>query len=430
MYFTDKYLNSLKPKEKQYYVREGQGFAVRVLPSGVKTFLFIYTINGSRRQKNLGNYPAKKLADARQEFRDAASGLASGLDPQAPPPLQQPPPPTEKTVSEVTTEFLKNWSKLNYSPRWHYNVDKALEQDVIPIIGTRPINSIRRREIISLLEIVIARAPGQARNVHKAIAKMFWYAQDREYIDISPCTNMLDSLPALRVSEGKSRILDDKEIMKLWRRIDNGPGNDLIKRALKLILVTAQRPEEVAGMHRTEIKGHWWTIPWQRIKTENSKTLRRSPEDHRVFLTPLALSLIGDAKGYIFPSDVSESLSEETLTPPVERPIKRNSLSQRVERGVTVTCRNGRKVQFKYYGLPKWTPHDLRRSARTGMARIEIPPHWAEEVLNHKMSKIQSIYDQHKYDEQKKKALTRWAEHLEILAGVSRNSPSTPSISE
>jgi integrase len=329
----------------------------------------------------------------------------------APPPLPPPedPKPEEKTVAFVTAEFLKNWSKLNYSARWHYNVERAFEVDVLPVIGDRVITTIRRREIISLLETVVARAPGQARNVYKAIAKMFWYAQDREYIDTTPCTDMLDSLPALRVAEGKSRVLDDKEIKKACRRIDRGPGDDSIKRALKLILVTAQRPDEVAGMHRNEIHsdwhGSWWTIPWRRIKTENSKTLRRSPEDHRVYLTPLALSLIGDGKEFIFPATDGES------------PIRRNSLSQRVARGYTLVRRNGRKIEFKYYGLPEWTPHDLRRSARTGMARIDIPSNWAEEVMNHKKEKIRAIYDQHKYDEQKKKALTRWAEHLEGIIG-------------
>jgi integrase len=291
---------------------------------------------------------------------------------------------------------------------------------VLPHIGNRVITTVRRREIISLLETVVARAPGQARNVYKSLAKMFWYAQDREYIDTTPCNDMLNSIPALRVAEGKKRALNDQEIKKAWHRIDRGPGDDSVKRALKFILVTAQRPEEVTGMHSNEIivgVGHdrcrtcrrcgWWTIPWQRIKTENSKTLKRSPQDHRVYLTPLAMLLIGNRKGFIFPSIGGEI------------PIRRNSLSQRVERGIAID-RNGSKIQFKCYGLSDWTPHDLRRTARTGMARIEIVDTWIEEVLNHKKEKIKSIYDQHKYDEQKRKALTRWAEHLESTIDAPR----------
>ena len=66
-----------------------------------------------------------------------------------------------------------------------------------------------------------------------------------------------------------------------------------IRRALKLILVTGQRPGEVAGMYYGEIKGDWWTIPAARTKNHR---------EHQVFLTPTARELIGEKKGYIFPS--------------------------------------------------------------------------------------------------------------------------------
>jgi hypothetical protein len=41
--FDDKSIRSTKPTTKKFYVREARGFALRVLPTGVKTFLFIYT---------------------------------------------------------------------------------------------------------------------------------------------------------------------------------------------------------------------------------------------------------------------------------------------------------------------------------------------------------------------------------------------------
>lgn len=411
--FTDLFLKALKaeiskkPPIHEYDLREGHGFGIRVRKSGVITFFYMYHFNGKRRFLNLGTYgtaPDTPLTDARQKHAEAYSKVKTGIDPLAAP---APPERIDETltVSEVANEFLERWSKAHYSEKWHYNVKLALESDVLPKIGDRNITTIRRREIISLLEGVVARAPGQARNVHKSLSKMFWYAQDREYIDTSPCTSMLDSLPSLRVSEGKNRTLDDKEIIKLFRRLDCGPGHDSVKRALKVILITAQRPEEVAEMHSDEIsregEDYWWTIPWQRIKTENSKLLKRPPENHRVYLSPLAMSIIGNRKGFIFPTASGNG------------PIRRNSLSQRVDRGISIIRHKGkRQHNFKYYGLAKWSPHDLRRTARTGMAKIEIPKDWAEEVLNHKDNRLRSIYDQHKYDVQKKKALNLWSEHL------------------
>jgi integrase len=70
-----------------------------------------------------------------------------------------------------------------------------------------------------------------------------------------------------------------------------------------------------------------------------------------------------------------------------------------------------------YYGMTPWTPHDLRRTARTVMARIGIPDEHAEEVLNHSKVGIKKVYNTYKYDKEKQAALTAWeAELLRLLA--------------
>ncbi|GAB4299492.1 MAG: hypothetical protein Fur0034_11320 [Desulfuromonadia bacterium] len=80
MKFTDRYIQSLKPREKEYCIRESYGFTIRVLPTGCKTFQYIYTLAGKRRRFNLGHYPATTLAVAPKKFRAAANQeLSSSL---------------------------------------------------------------------------------------------------------------------------------------------------------------------------------------------------------------------------------------------------------------------------------------------------------------------------------------------------------------
>jgi len=70
-----------------------------------------------------------------------------------------------------------------------------------------------------------------------------------------------------------------------------------------------------------------------------------------------------------------------------------------------------------YYGLPRWTPHDLRRTARTSMSRCRIPTEHSEAVTSHGKPGIQGVYDQYQYLEEKKEALQKWeALLLEILS--------------
>ncbi|NVN92307.1 MAG: site-specific integrase [Desulfuromonadales bacterium] len=164
---------------------------------------------------------------------------------------------------------------------------------------------------------------------------------------------------------------------------------------MKLVLVTAQRPNEVAGLHTKEIDGNWWTIPAGRAK--NGK-------EHRVYLTPTALSLIEESDGYVFPS------------PREGRPIGRNCLAQlvssKMEKKISGEKEAKEITKMPYYGMTPWTPHDLRRTARTIMARIGIPDEHAEEVLNHTKEGIKKVYNKYKYDKEKQAALIAWEGEL------------------
>jgi hypothetical protein len=79
--FTDLFVKNLKPRESEYTVRESDGFAVRVRPTGGKSFLFIYDFLNKRRNFTLGSYPAMSLKEARQAHRKAQSQIVQGIDP-------------------------------------------------------------------------------------------------------------------------------------------------------------------------------------------------------------------------------------------------------------------------------------------------------------------------------------------------------------
>ena len=68
--------------------------------------------------------------------------------------------------------------------------------------------------------------------------------------------------------------------------------------------------------------------------------------------------------------------------------------------------------------VPPWRLHDLRRTAATGMASIEIAPHVIEAVLNHvggARAAVAGVYNRFSYAPEKKAALERWDAHLARL---------------
>ena len=374
--FSDKYIQSIKPEANKKLIRESRGFALQVMPSGIKTFLYIYTYQGKRKNLYLGKYPYITLAEARVKYNEAYNKVQAGENP-----AKEPKPSEEDPTSfgHFATLYLK-WSVANHALAWNKTVRMSLKNDVLPSWQDTPIAEIRRRDAITLLERVAARAPGQAKNVHKVARAVFEYAIDREYLEANPMLKLSRIIPSLKPVT-KKRVLSDSEIKHVWHALDEESGSERTKAALKLVLATAQRPGEVASMHRSQIDGNWWTM-------ENTK----NKEVHRVYLTPTALELIGEEEGFIFPSHRMASGY-----------ISRQTLSQHL------ATRN-------YFGLPKWTPHDLRRTARTEMARIGVPEEHAEAVLNHKKQGIVKVYNLHQYADEKKAAMLLWeAELLRII---------------
>jgi integrase len=73
---------------------------------------------------------------------------------------------------------------------------------------------------------------------------------------------------------------------------------------------------------------------------------------------------------------------------------------------------NNRIASITGRPLPHWTLHDLRRTFRTGLGKIGVPPHVAELAINHVKGGVEAIYDKHTYQPEIKRALARWAQHL------------------
>jgi integrase len=72
-------------------------------------------------------------------------------------------------------------------------------------------------------------------------------------------------------------------------------------------------------------------------------------------------------------------------------------------------------------GVSNWRLHDLRRTVVTGMARLGVPPHVADKVLNHQcgtISGVAAVYQRHEFLAERKDALDRWAAHVEQLVAL------------
>lgn len=411
--FTDTMIRKLKPGEVKYTRSEGNGFTVRVMPSGVKTWLYLYSFDGKRREMNLGSYPEVTLETARDKFEAARKKVKNDIDPLADKvEVAQEERKHDLTFDELAREYIADNVEGQLVDFSVYGIKRILLTSGKPggvddfrEWRSRKVATITTEDAARLLKDVAVRSAAAARNLIRTARPMFAYAVARGMITSNPFilggVKSFLSKPVQSMLEPsvKNRTFSEEEIRHFWAALSRGKGTMESKNALRLMLLTGQRPSEVLGMHSDEISGNWWTLPKARTKARHDK----NRVDHMVYLVPEALELIGNKKGIIFQSQV-KSRNGAPMEP---RAISVNALGHMIS-----TYNN-------YFGLPPWGAHDLRRTCRTFLSDIDgITANAAEAILNHAREGTKKNYDHHRYLRQIETALTLWRDKLvEIIEG-------------
>jgi len=432
MKFTDKFVMNLKPKDKMYQVRETEGFGVRILTSGLRIFFFVYTIAGKRRQMNLGDYPDVTLGKARDRAADARKALKDGKDPQEIGFEWHRNPEREKreaakkleeelknpTVKQLAAEYMQKHAKVNKRESSWTEDERLLNKNVLPAWGERKAKDIKKRDCVALLDAFMDR-PALCHNILKLTRKMFNFAVEKDILEHTPFTGVKAPVQITH----RERTLSEIEIKALWTtELPKASISDGVKRILKLILLTGQRPGEVAGIHAKEVASNWWTIPGERAKNK---------QPHRVFLSSMALELLGqpDESGYYFPSPVVKTDDNDN---PIYQHIDENAVAYAIRRNLKdytpkrpikgKTISMVKVAEDRKMNMAHFTPHDLRRTAATFMSQLGFSDEVIDSVLSHKKTGIIKTYNQNKYDREKQLALVAWERKLNSIITATEGS--------
>ncbi|MEY6433120.1 tyrosine-type recombinase/integrase [Thioalkalicoccus limnaeus] len=399
---TDRFIKAIEPpaKGKRLHFDDHRdaprGFGIRVMASGTKTFVLRYRAKaGQERIQSIGEYPTWSLTAARLEAAKVRASVDTGADPIQ----ERRDERAELTVADLVDRFAKaRLEELDSGAE----IARYFERDLLPQLGKRKITTIKRRDIIGLIEAKARTAPRAAALLLTYTKLLFSYAEDRELIELSPATGIKPARigKALKPVR-RTRTLDDAEIRAFWTNADTCGIHRLTAIALKLILVTGQRPGEVVGMRWDEIdeQSATWTIPAARRKTE---------EGHTVHLTGTALDLLRQAKAEV------QRLSERRRWEPggyvfeqrEGKPATTAGLSRALDRYAE---RLGAKDHPDW---GRWHPHDLRRTCRTRLSEIGIAQEVAERVIGHKQPGLVATYNQHRYHHEIRAALDAWDRRL------------------
>jgi len=390
MALSDLHIKKLVPRGERFEISDGKGLSIRVMPTGTKTWVFRYMVDGTARRMTLGTYPTIPLSEARELHAKAMQEVERGIDPGVKQKEANAHRKAAPTVADLLEEFWDMELKHKISGKER---KRLIAKDALPAWGGRKAATITRRDAVLLVDNVRDRAPITANRLQGVLVRMFNFAAERGILEHSPLAGMRK-----KAEQTRQRVLTDEEIKLLWAALDlDNMTMDIYrvsKLALKMILLTGQRPGEVCGMTWDEIDNEgFWNIPAERRK---GKVAQRVP------LTGMALEIIEQARTYS-----RENRFVFTSSHIDNGPMTSHALSKAI-------LRHWQELGFS----EKWTPHDLRRTLRTRLAEIGIDDVVAERVLGHKLQGIMAVYNRHGYDNEKRQALEQWAKKLRQIAGI------------
>jgi integrase len=354
-------------------------FGLQVTAAGHKSFVCQY--RAGKQSRRLAIKVTLNLSEARKEAKAILGRVAKGGDPLEE--RRRAEGEASNTLKAIANSyFLREGKKL----RTVRDRQSALERLVYPKLGARPIEDIKRSEIVRLLDwIEDAKGPVMADRTLAYLGRVFtWHAGRTDEFRSPIVRGMARTKSAERA---RSRILTDDEIRRIWAA--TGETNNAFGPLVRFILLTAVRRNEARHMRRNEIVGDIWTIPAARNKGKRDFALPMSKAAQSVLA---AVPVIGDA--FVFTHNGRNAMS---------------GLSEYKDK------------LGKAAGVTDWTIHDLRRTARSLMSRAGVDADTAERCLGHVIRGVRGVYDRHEYLQEKRFAFEALAAQIEHIVNPQEN---------
>lgn len=378
------------------------------------TYRYKSPLDGRMRQIKIGQWPALSIGQATTAWQALKDQRDAGQDPAKQKKAQRKEAAqgvytVADMVADYYTGHLLTQRKQAGADAVHARLLAAVAD-----VSTQPANSLTRRQVFDLVA-AWSETPVAAKSVRNEMGAAMALALDAGRVpEETPnwwrqiMSGKLRSKGAMREGKHKGtgkRVLSERELQQL-HQLDMPLFSPAVRDVLTLYLWTMARGGELVQMHAqhitTEPDGLWWTCPKEWIKTaRHAKAF-----DFRVPLVGRAAEVVrrrmAEHSGYLFPAKTDTGHTSQA------------GIQSQVH--FRQPYSNARPdVQRTRLTVTHWSPHDLRRTARTLIAGMGCPNEIGEALLGHVQPGVQGIYNRHGYDAERREWLQRWADRLEAL---------------
>ncbi|MBD9458785.1 tyrosine-type recombinase/integrase [Pseudomonas sp. PDM05] len=389
---SDRQLKTVKAKDKDYVLSDGEGLQLRVRSNGSMLWNFNYRdpVTKNRINMGLGTYPELSLANARKKVIEARELLAQGIDPkvQRKADNEAKRAQTEHTLENVATAWFE-LKKHSVTQAYAEDIWRSLTLHVFPSLKTTPLADITAPMIIKLLRPIEAKGSLETvKRLSQRLNEIMAYGVNSGLIFANP----LSGIRAVFKKPQKANMpaLPPEELPDLMVTIANASIKRITRCLIEWQLHTMTRPAEAAGTTWAEIdfEKRIWTIPKERMKKRRA---------HPVPLSDQALALLETLKPYsghrehVFPADRNPRTHANSQT--ANMALKRMGFQDRL------------------------VSHGLRSMASTILNEHGWDPELIEVALAHvDKDEVRSAYNRADYIERRRPMMTWWSDYIQKAA--------------
>ncbi len=419
VHLTDAFLRSMKTPDSRviYYDKKLQGFCLQVEASGHRSWKLHYRFGGRPRWYHVADVRAltsAKQARAIVGELNARMVLDRTLDLHAARVALR----DAGTFKEHLARYLAHY--LGAHPKSYKHTKWTLESRYLPAWGNLKSQAITRADVKRLFAKHTTASPTSANQALAHLGGFFSWAIHEEVITgVNPTRGIKRNK-----TTNRDRVLDDKEVALVWQALDD--VDPLQARAIKILLLTGQRLNEVTHMRREhlrkvtvklpeatrrrvghgtppQVEGWMGCLPGEVSKNWDPEHKRgdwpgtKNARSHEIWVPKAVMEIIGigPKPGGVFAS----KLKGHTLGKIVEKTMRKIIKKLEIERA---------------------TPHDLRRTHGTAICALGFPRDQMNRVQNHAEGGIADVYDQHGYRSESWEVQEAVVKHLTGLTDVAK----------
>jgi len=359
------------------------GFGLR-MRGDTKRWVIQYRVGAQQRRESLGDVRKITIEDARKIARQRFAQVELGVDPAAERARARAATLTLDVVAGRYLEAKKDVMRPNTykAAQRYFRVHwKPLHER--PIEGAAKIG--RADVAARLQELIRQHGRTSAARARNYLSALYSWSMREGLCEANPVLATNDPT-AGRLP--RDRVLSDQEIQIIW----NACQDDNFGRILRMLFWTGCRREEIGSLRWDEVNLNTGLLNIPGSRTKNHRTLELT-------LPPAAIDLLRstprlDGQQYVFATRGRGPFSGWSAA--------KLQLDSRI-------------ILTTGQSLAPWRLHDARRTMRSGLGRLGIPPHIAELAINHTKGGVQAIYDRYTYQGEIARALVLWADHIRVV---------------